>query len=243
MSSVESTVAERLESVRRRIREACERGGRDPGEVTLLGIGKRQPIERVRAAVAAGLRVLGENQVQEAVAKSAELPVDLEWHFVGHLQSNKAKPAVRLFDVIHSVDRPKIARKIDLEAARQGRRIEGMIEVNLGGEASKHGFAVAGLFEAIRPLADLEHLHIVGLMAIPPYEEDLDSARRWFRQLRELRDEMAVRPEWDRSPRRGADGTFPGSLSMGMSHDFEAAIEEGATHVRVGTAIFGARPT
>jgi len=235
MSSVESTVAERLESVRRRLREACERSGRDADEVTLLGIGKRQPIERVRAAIAAGLRTLGENQVQEAVAKSAELPVDLEWHFVGHLQSNKVKPAVRLFDVIHSVDRLKIARRIDGEAGRQGRRIEGMIEVNLGGEPSKHGFPASGLIEAIRPLAGLEHLRVAGLMAIPPYEEDLAAARGWFRRLRELRDEIAARPEWD--------GTFPGWLSMGMSHDFEAAIEEGATHVRVGTSIFGARPT
>lgn len=239
MSSVESTVAERLESVRRRVREACERAGRDPGEVTLLGIGKRQPLARVRAAIAAGLRTLGENQVQEAVAKSAQLPVDLEWHFVGHLQSNKVKPAVRLFHAIHSVDRLKIARRIDGEAARQGRRIEGMIEVNLGAEPSKHGFGVDNLFETLRPLADLEHLAIVGLMAIPPYEEDPAAARRWFRRLRELRDEMAARPEWSRS----RSGTFPGRLSMGMSHDFEEAIEEGATHVRVGTSIFGARPT
>ena len=238
MSAVETTVAERLEGVRRRVREACERSGRGPGEVTLLGIGKRQPIERVRAAIAAGLRVFGENQVQEAVAKSAELPVDLEWHFVGHLQSNKVKPAVRLFHAIHSVDRLKIARKLDGEAARQGRTIEGMIEVNLGDEPSKHGFAVGGLFEALRPLADLEHLKIGGLMAIPPYEENLGEARRWFRRLRQLRDEMAARPEWSE-----AGGTFPGWLSMGMSHDFEAAIEEGATHVRVGTSIFGARPT
>ncbi len=233
MSSVESTVAERLESVRRRLREACERSGRDPREVTLLGIGKRQPIERVRAAIAAGLQIFGENQVQEAVAKSAELPVDLEWHFVGHLQSNKVKPAVRLFDVVHSVDRLKIARRIDGEAGRQGRRIQGMIEVNLGGEPSKHGFPAADLIEAVRPLADLEHLRIVGLMAIPPYEEDLVAARGWFRRLRELRDEIAARDEWE---------DFPGWLSMGMSHDFEAAIEEGATHVRVGTSIFGARP-
>lgn len=242
MSSVESTVAERLESVQQRVRSACERAGRDPGEVTLLGIGKRQPLERVRAAIAAGLRVLGENQVQEAVAKSAQLPVDLEWHFVGHLQSNKVKPAVRLFRVIHAIDRLKIARRIDLEASRQGRRIEGLIQVNLGAETSKHGFAPAGLFEAIRPLADLEHLEVAGLMAIPPYEEDLAAARLWFRRLRELRDEMAARPEWSAPPRRGANETFPGWLSMGMSHDFEAAIEEGATHVRVGTSIFGARP-
>ena len=233
MSAVEPAIADRLAEVQRRIREACERGGRDPDGVTLLGISKRQPMERVRAAIAAGLEVLGENQIQEAAAKIPQLPVTVEWQFVGHLQSNKVKTAVRLFDTIHSIDRLKIARRIDLEAGRQNRRIEGMIQVNLGDEPSKHGFAAEGLFEAVRPLADLEHLRIAGLMAIPPWEEELEAARRWFRRLRELRDELGARPEW-----RGR----PGCLSMGMSHDFEVAIEEGATHVRVGTAIFGARP-
>ena len=151
MSSVESEVAERLKSVRQRVRAACERVDRDPEEVTLLGIGKRQPIERVRAAIAAGLGVLGENQVQEAVAKSAQLPVDLEWHFVGHLQSNKVKPAVRLFRAIHAVDRLKIARRIDLEAGRQGRRIEGLIQVNLGAEPTKHGYPADDLAAAMSP--------------------------------------------------------------------------------------------
>ena len=232
MSSVEPSIAERLADVRRRVREACERSGRDPGEVTLLGISKRQPLTRVRAAVAAGLQVLGENQVQEAIGKSAQLPADIEWHFVGHLQSNKTKPAVRLFAAIHSIDRLKIARRIELEAERQGKRLEGFVQVNLGEEPSKSGYAVEGLCEALRPLADLERLRIVGLMAIPPHEENLEAARQWFRRLRQLRDELGSRPEWS---------GFPGGLSMGMSHDFEVAIEEGATHVRVGTSIFGER--
>lgn len=232
MSLVAAGIAERLSEVQRRVREACERCGRDTSDVTLLGISKRQPLERVRAAVAAGLRTLGENQVQEAVDKSAVLPVDLEWHFVGHLQSNKVKPAVRLFTAIHSIDRLKIARRIEREAERQDKRLDGFVQVNLGDEATKSGYSSAGLFEALRPLADLARLRIVGLMAIPPYEQELEEARHWFRRLRELRDEMAARPEWD---------GFSGRLSMGMSHDFEIAIEEGATHVRVGTSIFGQR--
>ncbi|MEM7582626.1 MAG: YggS family pyridoxal phosphate-dependent enzyme [Acidobacteriota bacterium] len=232
MSSVER-VAERLNDVRARVRAACARSGRDPASVELLGISKRQPISRVREALDAGLRVLGENQIQEAVAKSAELPVDVVWHFVGHLQSNKVKAAVRLFDAIHSIDRLKIARRLDLEAARQDKVVQGFIQVNLGNEPSKSGYPLEGLFDAIKPLADLEHLQIVGLMALPPYEDSLDEARGWFRKLRELRDEMASRNEWH---------GFQGLLSMGMSHDFETAIEEGATHVRVGTSIFGRRP-
>ncbi len=234
MSVVESTVAENLAQIRQRLHAACERCGRDPGDVVLLGISKRQPLERVRAAIAAGLEVLGENQVQEAVAKSAELPVSIDWHFVGHLQSNKARVAARLFSTVHSIDRLKIARKIDLAAERQGRRIHGLVQVNLGAEPSKHGYPVAGLAEAMRPLTDLENLRIGGLMAIPPYEQDPETARRWFAQLRQLRDEIFARPEW-----AGA----PGWLSMGMSHDYEIAVEEGATHVRVGTSIFGERAT
>ncbi len=232
--TVETAVAERLSDVRRRLGEACMRVGRDPDDVTLLGISKRQPLERVHAAIAAGLKVLGENQVQEAVTKSAQLPVDVEWHLVGHLQSNKTKPAVRLFGTIHSIDRLKIARKIDQEARRQDQRIDGFVQVNLGDEPTKHGYASDGLAEAMRPLAEFEHLRIVGLMAIPPYEEDLEAARGWFRELRQLRDEIGARPAWH---------GWPGWLSMGMSHDAEVAIEEGATHVRVGTAIFGERPT
>ncbi len=233
MSSIEPSVAERLANVQRRMRETCERCGREPEAVELIGISKRQPIERVREALAGGLRVLGENQVQEAVAKSAHLPVNVVWHFVGHLQSNKVKAAVRVFDAIHSIDRLKIARRINLEAERQSKSLIGFVQINLGNEPAKSGYPSEGLFDAIRPLADLERLRIVGLMAIPPFEEDLLAARKWFRELRELRDAMRSRREWQ---------GFPGWLSMGMSHDFEMAIEEGATHVRVGTSIFGRRP-
>lgn len=227
-------VADRLADVRERIRRACERSGRDPGEVTLIGASKRQPVERLRAAAEAGLRTFGENQVQEAEAKIPLLGVDLDWHFIGTLQSNKVKTAVRLFSTVHSLDRPKIARALAEEAGRQDRRLKGFIQVHLGDEATKHGFPQDGedLVRAVRPLADLERLEVVGLMAIPPWEDDPEARRAWFRKLRRLRDLLADQPEW-----RG----FPGLLSMGMSDDFEAAIEEGATHVRVGTSLFGPR--
>ena len=227
-----STIAERLAEVRRRIEAAARRGGRDPAAVTLVGVSKRQSLERVRAAIAAGLGSLGENQVQEAAAKIPELPLGLDFHFLGTLQSNKVRSVVRFFDTVHSVDRLKIARLLEHHAELQDRRLRGFVQVHLGEESSKHGFPLADLAAAIAPLAELRRLEIVGLMAVPPYEEDPERSRHWFKTLREARDLLASRPEW-----RG----FPGLLSMGMSHDFEEAIEEGATIVRVGTAIFGAR--
>lgn len=230
---IETTIAERLKTLEARIEAACERAGRDPGEVTLVGVSKKQPVERMQEALAAGFRVFGEAQVQEAISKNAELKTPCDWHLIGPLQSNKAKLAARLFSTIHSVDRHKVARLLDEEAGRMGRPTAGFIEVNLGAEPSKHGFAPAGLGDEIEPLAGYENLRIVGLMAIPPFEEDLERARSWFRKLRELRDELRERPEWDQRL---------GWLSMGMSHDFEVAIEEGATHVRVGTLLFGERP-
>jgi pyridoxal phosphate enzyme (YggS family) len=227
-----STVAERLADVRQRIEAASRRAGRDPAEVTLVGVSKRQSLEKIRAAIEAGLKSLGENQVQEAAAKIPLLPLGLDYHFLGTLQSNKVKTAVRFFDTIHSVDRLKIARLLERHAEEQDRRLRGFVQVHLGEESSKHGFPLEGLAEAIAPLAELRRLEIVGLMAIPPYEEEPERARAWFRRLRETRDLLAERGEW-----RG----FPGCLSMGMSHDFELAVEEGATHVRVGTSIFGPR--
>jgi pyridoxal phosphate enzyme (YggS family) len=235
-------VARRLAAVSERIAAACRRAGRRPDQVTLVGAAKAQPPERLAAARAAGLRVFGENRVQEAEAHREALsdpaggagsgPV--EWHLIGPLQSNKAKRAAALFDCVHSIDRVKIARVLDRHLGELGRRGPALIEVNLGGEESKHGFSPQRLAEAARPLADLEHLEVRGLMAIPPPEDDEVAARRWFRRLRELRDELAGRAEWERM-------AAAGWLSMGMSDDFEAAVEEGATHVRVGTALFGER--
>lgn len=227
-------VARRLQEVRRRIAAACERCGRSPEEVTLVGASKQQQPAKLRAAYEAGLTVFGENRVQEAAAKAPELPAAIEWHLIGPLQSNKAKAAAELFAVVESVDRLKIARVLDREAGRLGRRLPCFIEVNLGGEESKHGFPPDGLPGRLAPLADLGHLEPLGLMSIPPPADDPELSRPWFRRLRRLRDELAAAPGWD---------GFPGLLSMGMSHDFEVAVEEGATHVRVGTALFGPRPS
>jgi len=235
-ADVPGDLAARLDAVRAAIAAACLRSGRATGEVTLLGASKTQPAAVLAAVYGLGLRTFGENRVQEALAKTAELPPEVvrgsEWHLIGPLQSNKVKAALDLFTVIHSIDRPKIAIAIDGEAAGRGVTRTGFLEINLGGEASKHGFRPEGLAEAVAPLADLSHLRIVGLMAIPPQTDDLEGSRPWFRRLRELRDALAARPEWQ---------GFPGWLSMGMSHDFAVAIEEGATHVRVGTALFGSR--
>jgi PLP dependent protein len=231
-----SGLPERLAAITAGIARACAESGRRPQGVVLLAASKTQPAAVVAEAWRAGVRVFGENRVQEAIAKSRELPPlapPIEWHLIGPLQSNKVKAALGLFSAVHSIDRPRIAAAVDAEAAARGLAIPGFLEVNLGEEASKHGFPPAGLAAAARPLAGLAHLKIVGLMAIPPQGDRPEDSRRWFRRLRELRDDLAARPEWQ---------GFPGYLSMGMSHDFEVAVEEGATHVRVGTALFGARP-
>jgi hypothetical protein len=204
--------------------------------VTLLAASKTQPAAVLQAAFGLGLRTFGENRVQEALAKTALLPPEvvqgIEWHLIGPLQSNKVKAALELFTVVHSLDRPKIAIALDREAAGRGLSLTGFLEINLGGEASKHGFLPEGLAEEVASLAGLAHLRIAGLMAIPPQTDDPEASRPWFRRLRELRDSLAARPEWQ---------GFPGHLSMGMSDDFAVAVEEGATHVRVGTALFGPR--
>jgi len=228
----DAPVTERLAWIRSRIEEACRRGGRPAGSVILVGASKTQAPALLAEAWAAGLRVFGENRVQEAVTKSAELPLGIEWHLIGPLQSNKVRPAVELFRAVHSIDRIRIAEALDREAASRGKTLDGFLEINLGHEESKHGFHPEGLAEAVRPLAKLSNLRIAGLMAIPPPGETAEDSRPWFRRLRELRDDLAGRPEW-----RG----FPGWLSMGMSDDFEVAVEEGATHVRVGSALFGPR--
>jgi PLP dependent protein len=230
------SIPERFARIEARIAAACQRAGRPAGSVVLVGASKVQPVAALAAAFEAGLRVFGENRVQEALAKSRELPPEIapeiEWHLIGPLQSNKVRPAVGLFRAVHSIDRPSIAEALDREAAAQGRTLDGFLEVNLGNEESKHGFSPEGLADAVHPLAGLAHLRIVGLMAIPPQGEDPEDSRPWFQKLRALRDDLAARPEWK---------SFPGFLSMGMSDDFEVAIEEGATHVRVGTALFGPR--
>lgn len=228
------SVASRLAEIEARIAEAAARAGRPASDVRLIGASKLQPVEKLAAAHAAGLVRFGENRVQEGLAKAPELPPDVEWHLLGPLQSNKARAALKLFRVLHAIDRLSIARVLDAEAERAGVAVTGLLEVNLGGEATKHGFAPSGLVEEVAPLAELAHLRIEGLMAIPPPGDTAEAARPWFRQLRALRDRLAERAEW-RSRR------FRGELSMGMSDDFEVAVEEGATFVRVGTLLFGPR--
>lgn len=232
MSTNAAELRSRLERVRDRIHAACQRSGRTTEEVTLVSVSKRQPVEKIRWAVDAGQRIFGENQVQEAIAKSAELPPDLDWHLIGPLQSNKVKVAVRRFRTIHSVDRLKIARLLDREAEKQSKTLRIFAQINIGLEETKHGFLPETFLETAQQLAELESLQILGLMAIPPAERDPERARGWFQRLVQLRDRALEHSWW---PREAVD------LSMGMSHDFEVAIEEGATHVRVGSSIFGPR--
>jgi hypothetical protein len=234
--SGEPSLPERLAAIRGRIEDACRRAGRPAGSVTLVGASKTQPAAALAAAFQAGLGVFGENRVQEGLAKSRELGPGLagrmEWHLIGPLQSNKVRAALDLFHTIHSIDRLAVAEAIDREAGARGLAVSGFLEINLGGEGTKHGFPLEGLAEAIQPLAHLQYLRIAGLMAIPPQGDTPEASRPWFRRLRELRDDLAARPEW---------AGFPGWLSMGMSDDYAVAVEEGATHVRVGTALFGPR--
>jgi hypothetical protein len=225
-------VAGRLAAVRERIAAACSRCGRDASEVTLIGASKGQSIERMLAARRAGLVDFGENRVQEALAKASHLPAGTRWHLLGPLQSNKAKRAVGVFATVHSLDRLDLVAILERQAAAAGRRLPCFVEVNIGGEASKHGFPPAEVATAVQRTLDCPHLEPVGLMAIPPPAADPEGARPHFRALAELARALVARFGRER---------FPGLLSAGMSDDFEVAVEEGATHVRVGTALFGPR--
>ena len=227
-----SDIARNLEMVRRRIARAAARAGRDPSSVTLVGVSKTVPAERVASAVEAGLRDLGENRVQEARDKAPRLPERVRWHLVGHLQSNKATLAARLFDMVHSIDSLETARRLDQAAQQAGRSIVGLVQVDMAGEATKFGVPEADLDPLLEGVEALGALRIRGLMVLPPYQPDPERARPYFRRLRELRDGTASRhPALELS-----------ELSMGMTEDFEVAIEEGATLVRVGRALFGERP-
>ncbi len=214
-----------------RIAAAARRAGRDPAAVRLVAVTKTVDLDRIRQALAAGHRLFGENYLQEAARKVSALGPGVSWHFVGHLQSNKAKGAVTLFDLIHSVDRLKLADAVNEAAAKNGKVQDVLLQVNLAGETSKFGAAPDAVPDLVRGIARLPHLSLRGLMTMPPYFPDPEAARPFFRALRELR---------DRLEREGC-GPLP-ELSMGMTGDFEVAVEEGATLVRVGTAIFGPRP-
>jgi pyridoxal phosphate enzyme (YggS family) len=224
-------IAKNLERVRAQILEATQRANRSPDTVQLIAISKTHPAESVREAHHTGQNVFGESRVQEARTKIPELPSSLRWHFVGHLQKNKIRHALPLFDLFHSVDSVALAEDINRIADETGMRPRVLLEVNMAGEGSKFGFAPDGLRAGLESMLALPRLTIEGLMTIPPLAPEAETSRRFFAQLRTLRDqiekEFSVRlPE----------------LSMGMTNDFWIAIEEGATMVRVGTAIFGERP-
>jgi len=220
----------RIARVRERMAQACARVGRDPSEVRLLLATKTVPVERIRLAVDAGAHLLGENRIQEALGKFRDVP-EAEWHFIGHLQTNKVRQALEFAKMIHSVDRPSLVEALDARLREQGRRLDVLLQVNTSYEASKFGVEPAGALELARFAAKHDTLRVRGLMTIGPLSDDLDRVRRAYRLLRELRDEL-----------QGTLGDLP-ILSMGMSGDFELAIEEGATLVRVGTTVFGPRGT
>ena len=222
-----------IETVRERIRAAAEAAGRAPESVRLVAVSKTVPAERVRGAVAAGLTLLGENYIQEARDKIAALAdLSVSWHFIGHLQRNKAKYAVRLFELIHSVDSLKLARELDKEAAKHGTVQDILIQVNTGKEAGKSGVYAEEALALAREAGRLDHLAVRGLMTLPPYFNAPEKVRPYFRELRELRDRIQA---------EALPGVAMEELSVGMTGDFEAAIQEGATLVRIGTAIFGER--
>lgn len=226
-------IAENIERVQERIHRACQRSGRAAKDVKLIAVSKTQPAEAVRHAYGAGLREFGENRVQEAAAKRKELAdLDAAWHLIGHLQSNKAKQACRTFDWIHSVDSLHLAEKINREAAALGRKMPVLIEVHLGTETSKFGVEEDDLVRMAEGMTKMPSLELCGLMTLPPFFDNPQAVRPFFRRLRELVAHIDA---------RRLLGVQMKELSMGMSHDFEIAIEEGATIVRVGTAIFGER--
>ncbi len=221
----------RVKIVREEINKACDKCGRSPEEITLVAVTKTVDQERIRAAIVAGLRVFGENYIQEAREKIPSIAEPVEWHFIGHLQRNKAKYAVRLFDVVETVDNVKLAGELQKRAEAIKRIQPVLVQVNVSGEETKSGITPEGLPDLLKFIGRSSSLEFRGLMTMPPYFADPELARPYFRKLRELRDKMAER--------------FPSlifkELSMGMSGDFTVAIEEGATIVRIGTAIFGER--
>jgi pyridoxal phosphate enzyme (YggS family) len=235
------SIADNIAEVQQRIAAAARRAARNPDEITLMGVSKTFPVERIREAYAAGLRVFGENRVQEFAAKADALHDlrDTEWHLIGHLQTNKAAKAAELFHAVDSVGSTRMAEKLNAFAESAGKRLSVLIEINIGSEKAKSGIALNSdeqgsdeLEKILRGAPRWGNLKIHGLMTVPPYTEDPEGSRPYFRRLRQIRDIIAA---------RDLPQISMAALSMGMSHDFEVAIEEGATCVRVGTAIFGER--
>ena len=224
------TLADRIDQVNERIQQACRRSGRKAQEILLVAVTKTLPAERPLEALTEGLTHFGENYIQEAKQKTEQIHQGT-WHFIGHLQSNKAKIAVKLFSMIETLDRLSLAEELNRQAELSGKVLEVLLQVNEAGEDSKSGLPPEQVPSLLEAAPSWSHLHLRGLMAIPPYEPDPELSRRWFRSLYQWQGKWQSRfPDLDLS-----------QLSMGMSHDFETAIEEGATIIRVGTALFGSR--
>jgi pyridoxal phosphate enzyme (YggS family) len=224
-------IVEALARLKARIEDACRHARRDPSDVALVAVSKTVSPERIRELIRAGHRIVGENRIQEVEAKREAVGPEAVWHFIGHLQRNKARQAVGAFELIHSVDSLRLARELNRRALALNLRQAVLLQINQGGESTKHGFAQDELLAELDGLAGLERLEIRGLMTIPPPSPEAADSARWFAALRELRDTAAARIDLALD-----------ELSMGMTADFEAAIEEGATLIRVGTALFGQRP-
>jgi pyridoxal phosphate enzyme (YggS family) len=228
-----SDIPKRLNEIRARIEDASARAGRPPEHVRLIAVSKTFPIDAVRAVYQAGQIDLGENRVQEALQKIAHSSdMKIRWHLIGHLQSNKARKAVENFTAVHSIDSVELLARLDSAAAAAGRSPELLVQVDLALEATKFGAPIAEVPKIMARAAQCQAARVVGLMLLPPFADNPDDARPWFRRLRELKDRLID---------DGVPSALLRELSMGMSHDFDVAIEEGATMVRVGTAIFGER--
>ncbi len=227
-----SKIEKNIERIRETIAGAAAKAGRNAGDVKIMGVTKTVDDERIREAIACGITIMGENYVQEAKRKIETMGRDLEWHMIGHLQSNKAKYAVRLFDMIHSVDRLGLAQELDKRAKGSGMTMKILIEVNTGGEETKSGVSQDKAIDLVRAVSRLENLSLQGLMTMPPWFDNPEDARPYFVALRELRDRVVD---------EGIEGIEMGELSMGMTDDYGVAVEEGATIVRIGRAIFGER--
>ena len=225
-------IKEHLTEVKERIEQACIRSGRNPGEVTLIAVSKTKPVPMLEEAYAAGARDFGENKVQEIAAKKPELPEDIRWHMIGHLQRNKVGQVLGKAVLIHSVDSLRLARQIETDAAKAGLDVDILLEVNVAKEESKYGFMLEEVEDAIMTIKDFPHVHIKGLMTIAPFVENPEENRGIFKKLFEFAVDI---------DKKNIDNVTMGVLSMGMTGDYEVAVEEGATMVRVGTGIFGVR--
>lgn len=227
-----SEIERNIKRIRENIAEAAAKSGRNAGDVKIMAVTKTVDDERIKEAIACGITIMGENYVQEAKRKIETMGRNLEWHMIGHLQSNKAKYAVRLFNVIHSVDRLSLAKELDRRAKGSETIIKVLIEVNTGGETTKSGVSEEEALDLVRSVAELKNLSLQGLMTMPPWFDNPDDARPYFVKLRNLRDRIVD---------EAIEGIEMGELSMGMTDDYSIAVEEGATIVRIGRAIFGER--